>query len=120
MIQKYLVIGLAVLSLVGTAGGYIAGRMDGAKLKEADQLRDQAIVQEARDAMLEAAAQSIATITVRHQTIRQEVQREIIEKPVYRDCRHSVDTFRLLNDALQNRDIQPPDSGVLPRTDTPE
>lgn len=64
---------------------------------------------------LESTARELAKLEVTHTTIRQEVQNNVIEKPVYRDCRHDADTVRLLNYALTGR--QSADSGELPGTD---
>jgi hypothetical protein len=51
---------------------------------------------------LEATAKELAKLEVKQVTIKQEVQTHVIEKPVYRECQHDDDTFRLLNEALTN------------------
>lgn len=63
-------------------------------------------------------AQQIAQIEVVNKTIYQRATREVIEKPVYRDCRHDGDTLGMLNHALTNTAPAEParDSGV-PGTD---
>ena len=117
MLQGYLIAGVAGLGLA--VGTYFYGRNDGSQIEKAKHLEAAAVVEAARDAMIQAAAESIQKIEVRHQTIRQEVQREVIEKPVFRECRNTPDSFRLLNDALQNRQPEPPDSGILPTPGPP-
>jgi hypothetical protein len=62
----------------------------------------------------EAVAKEIAKIDVRNVTIRQEVQKHVIEKPVYRECLHDPDTLRLLNAAITG---QEPGDSKLPGTD---
>lgn len=47
-------------------------------------------------------AQQIAQIEVVNKTIYQRATREVIEKPVYRDCHHDADTLGMLNNALTN------------------
>lgn len=54
----------------------------------------------------EASTKAIAKIRTTQTTIKQEVQREIIEKPVYRDCLHDDGVVRNINSALSG---QPPD-----------
>lgn len=59
-------------------------------------------IEGAREA-LELTAKEIAKIEVQNTTIRQEVQTHVIEKPVYRDCRHDPDALRLLNHAITGK-----------------
>ena len=119
MIQGYVLAAVSILAVAGTAGGYIYGRIDGTAINEAKHLKANELVEDARDAMILAAGEAIGKIEIRHQTIRQEVEREIVEKPVFRECRNTADSFRLLNDALQNREPEPAGESLLPRVDTP-
>jgi hypothetical protein len=66
-----------------------------------------------RDEALEAAAKEIAKIEVKQITINRKLEREVRENVVYRDCRHTPDAVRLLNNALQNR-AEPAGDGKLP------
>ena len=89
----------ALLTILGAfTGGYVKGRSDAnSNCSEARML-----ILEAAQAAQKAAAQEIAKIEIRHTTIRQKVQREVLEKPVYRTCNHSPDGLRLVNQALSN------------------
>lgn len=116
MIQGYLIAGIAGLAL--SVGAYLYGRHDGKQIEEARQLAEQAIVEKARDAMLRAAAEAIAGIDVVNKTIRQEVQREIVEKPVYRDCRADPGIVRAINAAKTGRP-EPPGDSELSGTSSP-
>jgi hypothetical protein len=67
---------------------------------EASAAREERLVAQAADQAASASAQAIGRITVRHQTIQQEVQRDVIERPVFRDCRSGTDAVRLYNDTI--------------------
>lgn len=116
MLQGYLIAGLVGLLLAGSA--YLKGRTDGAKIEEAKHLTAQALVDQARDAMIDKAAEAIAKIEVKHVTIRERLDTEIREVPTYVDCRHSPDGLRLVNEALTNGKESPNDR-VLPEPDAP-
>lgn len=108
---QYGIAAAVVLALV--AGAYAYGRYDGRQLAEAHQLQLDAVAKTAQEAASRSAAEAIAKIEVRHVTIRQEIQREILEKPVYRDCRHDDLGLSLVNEALHG----PAGGGQLPATD---
>lgn len=93
--------GIAVLAVGGALyGAFHLGERSGRDGCEAEAAREDRIAQVATDAANTAAASAIAGIQVRHTTIRQEVQREIRELPVYRDCRHPPQQLQRLNSAL--------------------
>lgn len=108
---QYGIIAAIILALV--TGAYIYGRHDGRQLAEAHQLQLAEVAKTAQEAASRSAAEAIAKIEVRHITIRQEIQREILEKPVYRDCRHDDVGLSLVNEALNgpisNRQLPPAD-----------
>lgn len=93
---------LAALLLVGalTGGAYRQGRADGEAKIEAQQARESELAQKAVDAANATAAAAIAGIKVQHRTITQEVQREVVSVPQYRECAHSPQTLERINAAL--------------------
>lgn len=97
----YLVLVLALLGVVGAA--YLKGREHGRDEIQLQQFRDAELVATTRAAAARGAAEEIAKIQVNHQTIRREVEREIVQKPVYRDCGADERVMRLVNDALAGR-----------------
>jgi len=105
---RLILYGIAVAALIGA---YFYGRYDGRQIEIAAQAKADKSVEESRKAMQQAAAEAIAQITVKHQTIRAEVQREVVEKPVYRDCRADDSILHSLNAA---KGIEPAGSGELP------
>lgn len=84
----------------------------------ATQSRESRAAQMAGDAAASAAAAAIARIRVRHQTITQEVQREIVDRPVYRDCGHSAEQLQRINAAIAGEPARPADHGGLPAAGT--
>ena len=107
------ILGAAVLA----GGAYLQGRADGAELAEGAALREERLVRAAGDQAASAAAGAIARIKVQHTTIRQEVEREIQERPVYVDCRHGPEQLQRINAALGGHRPEPPGVGQLPRAD---
>lgn len=109
---------LAALILVGsmTGGAYYQGRKDGESKIIAQEAREQEIAKKATDAALQATAEAIAKIKVQHRTVTQEVERHVIETPIYRDpdCKHDAHGLQLINAALTGAKAQPASSGVMP------
>lgn len=91
-----------------------AGFKLGDDYRQAAEAREDKLIQKVSDASTKAAAKAIAGIKVNNTTIQQNLQREINEKPVYTDCRHSPDGLRAVNAALE-----PPGGSQLSGTDTP-
>lgn len=81
--------------VVAVAGGFKIGmdvkqgQWDAAKVAES----------EARSQALQAAAEAIARIEVKHQTIVQKVRHEVSKEPVFRDCLLPDNAVGLLNAA---------------------
>ena len=99
LINPWLLLG-ALLAILASFG---FGYQRGSAKAEAEAEHQALLIAKASEAAQQAAAQEIAKIDIRHTTIRQKVQRETIEKPVYRDCSHSPDGLRLVNQALSGR-----------------
>lgn len=102
--------------LLAFAGGTFYGMGLGEDREFAKRAREDAIVTQVREAAQSAAAQEIAKIKPRNVTIKQELQREVQNHHFYRDCRHSADGLRVINEALTGRP-QPASDGKLPGTD---
>lgn len=104
---------IALVACALMAGLYWLGRVDGRALERGEQKRQAEIVRDVRDAALSGAAEAINKIEVKHVTVRQALEREIVERPVYRDCRHTPDGLRILNQALEPPEGRPPGEGVV-------
>lgn len=127
----------AILALVVALAGshlaaYLSGRGDGAKAEavrwQADKIKDQQRAAEeaqalreavaARDAALAAQVQEgaddVAQIKVVQLPARVEIRRQIVEKPVYRECRAEQRLLDLVNAARAGRAYVP---GTVPAAD---
>lgn len=87
---------------------YVSERAEAARALEAERehaAQVAAAIQATREAAHQGAADAIAQIQIQHQTIRQRVEREIVEKPVFRDrdCDVPDGILQLINAALANR-----------------
>jgi hypothetical protein len=89
-----------LLAAAAVGAAYWQGRQDGRSAVEAEATRDERLIAQAGQASATAAAKAIARMQVRHTTIRQEVEREIEVRTVYRDCRHSPEQLQRINAAL--------------------
>lgn len=111
---------LALVLAAGTmtGGAYWQGRQDGAAGELASQRRENDAAARASDAAASAIAAAIPKITVKHQTIRQELEREIHTNPVYlrTDCDTGPDSLRRFNSSIPGAQppAGPPDQGAVP------
>lgn len=113
--QASLSLVLALGLSVGGFGLYAKGRKDGRMLEQATDLREREIARMASDAAASAAASAIAGIRIQNRTVYSEVQREVSEKLVYRECNHSPGQLRNINAALTG--AEPADGSVMPTSD---
>lgn len=95
---------LSVLVLVGlVGGGFFYGVNVGRDREQAANAAAAQQLREAEERIREAVAVAIAGIEVRHTTIRQRAEKEIIREERYRECVHTPGVYGLLNDALADR-----------------
>lgn len=107
-----------VLLLVATHGATAWWMYGAGKEHEiAIQAREERAAQVAGDAAAKAAAKAISQIKVRNTTIQNEVQKVVTEVPVYRDCRHTDEAFRSINEALRGEARD--DAGAKPSSSEP-
>lgn len=138
MIRLYAGLAGVLLLLALLAGVYGKGRSDGRAVQAAEHAQERAdaaqqaelerehaaavtaAIQATREAAQQGAADAIAQIQIQHQTIRQRVEREIVEKPVFRDrdCDVPDGILQLVNAALANRaapeGAERADQGLVP------
>lgn len=117
--NPWLFVILGVLIAGGVTGAYVKGRGDGRAIEFAERATLEEVAREAREASMDAAAEAIARISVKHTTIRQQAEVTIREKPVYRDCVNDAAVSGLLDAARENRPVaEPAGGGELPGTGT--
>jgi len=93
--------------LIGLATGYkvTSWKYESERLAEVEAQRE----------AITAIAQEVAKLDIQHKVIYQKVQTHVIEKPVYRECKHADDGMRLINEALSGK---PSSDSELPKPDT--
>lgn len=99
MLPWLLLVGSICTALAGF-GGYAGGRADGVELERGRHATEAQLVAKVAEQAALGTAAEIARIQVTQTTIRQRVETEIREKPVYRDCVHDQRVFDALNAAL--------------------
>ena len=111
-----LIAAVLVLALIGAA--YIAGRWDGGRIKAGERAIAEVAAEKAAKASREESARAIARISVRHQTIHNALEREVIREPIYTaaDCRLTDNGMRLINQAITG---QEPSPSSLPASSPP-
>lgn len=99
----------ALVALIAVVGAYGAGRWDGGRLKAGERAIAEVAAEKAAKASREEAGKAIARISVRHQTIHNALEREVIREPIYTraDCRLTDDGLRLVNGALTGQEPSP-------------
>ena len=113
---------LAAVSATSLAGisGYVKGRIDGRAAEAAHQVMDQKLVADVAAAAQAAAAHAIAGIRSTQTIIRQNVETQVREIPVYGDCQHTQRVFDDVNAALApaiataGGQLPPTDAAVRP------
>lgn len=106
----YLFAALLVTMLIthGTVAYWQYGQ--GVDSCEAASARDERVARVAYEKGQEGAAAAIAKLEIKNVTIKQRVERETREVPVYRDCRHSPGGMLGVNQALSGKPVSPGDS----------
>lgn len=108
--------GLLWVASVAAAGWWAYGAGKDSEL--ATQAREDRAAVVASEAAASAAAAAINRIEVKHVTVTQALQREVIDRPVYRDCRSGPDAVSLFNSTIPAGSAEPAaGGGQLPATD---
>ena len=111
-----LVAGLLWVASIAAAGWWAYGAGKDSEL--AIQAREDRTAVIATESAASAAAAAINRIEVKHVTVTQALQREVVEKPVYRDCRSGLDAVGLFNSAIPGATVEPgAGGGQLPAQD---
>ncbi len=103
----------AALAAAGT-GLYFEGKKSGRNEQIAKQAVIEEVAEEAAVRASQIAADAIGKIKVQNRTVYNEVQREVLERAVYRDCQHSPDQLRRINEAITGQTAEPAGRGLLP------
>lgn len=110
---------LILVVMLGFMGFGVGGFRLGVDHQKASEKDREDMVAAAVESANKSAAEAISKIKVKNTTIQNEVQREIVTKTVYADCRHSPDGLRLTNQALTGGS-KPAGDSKLPAADAPK
>lgn len=102
----------AILALLGMmAGGFISGELHGRKSAkehiEALKAHDAELIQSATKESERVTVAAISTIQVQHVTVRQTLEKQIVDRPVYRECRNDDDVLQIINQAITGKTGSP-------------
>lgn len=114
MIERLVIMALVWAASVG--GAFIYGMGVGGDREVATQAREQRASEHAAEIAANTAAAAIANLKVKNVQITQPIQREVVERPVYRECQHTPGQLRNLNEALAPGAF-PAGSGLVPPAD---
>ena len=89
-------------AVVALGASHTYAYVKGGTARENSMLAEQKRQDELIAKVQQSTAAEIARIQVVNKTIYQRATREVIEKPVYRECVHDPDTLGMLNHALTN------------------
>lgn len=95
----YTIIGIMLLWAASIAGASAFFYEAGQDSKIAEQSKIEQARDETRAIAASAAASAIASIEVKHVTIRQQLEREVRTREVFRECRSGPSAVSLLNDS---------------------
>lgn len=107
-VKLYAIAGGAVVVCALIIASFFYGQHVGKAEQIAGEAKQDAIVSAVKDAALTSAADAIAKIRITQTTIKQEVEHEIREVAVYRDCVNTPNVERLLDAARANRAVPEP------------
>ena len=116
-LNVYFVLAGLVGLLLATGGGYLQGRSDGRDVASATAAREERLTRMAASAATDASVAAIAAIRGKNTTIKQEVVREIVDRPVYRECVHPDGVVRNINAAITGQPATSAVGTVMPRAD---
>lgn len=107
---------LWAVSLGGASWWFYGAGIDSEKARQADI---KAVRDETREIAQQGAAAAIGQLEIKHVTIRQQLETQIREKPVYRDCQHDAAVLRSINEAITGS-ADPAGGSQLPAAGGPQ
>lgn len=114
---------LALAGGLGIAGAglYLEGKKAGRNEVRAQVASQTDIAREAAQIAATISAQAISKIEVKNVTVRQQLEREVLTREVFRDCRSGPAAVGLLNDSpgVAAESAEPAGGGVVPAAAAP-
>lgn len=118
MINPWILLALVLAWGATVAAAAYKGREAGVASVMAQQALEERVAAVAAAEAASAAAVAVSRLKVQHVATRQILEREVVEKPVFRDCHSGPDSVRAFNAAIPGYAAsQPAGSGKLPAPD---
>ncbi|WBS00214.1 hypothetical protein OU994_18000 [Pseudoduganella sp. SL102] len=117
--NPWLLLGAGALWVASAACTFWYGTTVGRDGEVARQAKLEKAITETRNLAMKGAADAIAKIVVRNTTVQGRVETIVRDNPVYRDCVHSPDQLRNINEAITGR-AGSAGGGRLPGADAAE
>lgn len=115
MINPWLLLALVIGWGASVGGAFFYGEGVGRDMEIAGQAREDKARLDVIVAVDQAVAKNLGSIQVKNTTIRQTLEKEIHERPVFRDCRSGDAALRMLNDTVgAAAPASAPGTGQLP------
>ena len=95
--NPYLLLGGVITWAASIAGAFFYGHGVGRDMEIAIQARENKVATIATEAAASAVAYSLSKMQVKNVTIRQQLETQVRENTVYRDCKLDAGAVRLLN-----------------------
>lgn len=114
--NPYILLGAGVLAVSLAVGGFTFG----VKYQRGQEARAELLIAKVRDEAQLGAAAAIASQKKETTIIKQQLETQIREVEVYRECRNSNDVMRMLNAIIEGRAAEPLGGGQLSGVDTPD
>lgn len=115
--NPWVLLALLLLWWGSVVSAYLKGQATGRESQRAEQAKIEAVATQVREDAQQGAADAIAKIKIVNTTIQQRIQKEVYTSIVYRDCKHTPDGLRAVNQALTGGADPTPAGGV--RRDLP-
>lgn len=112
---------LILAAVIALGASHTYAYVKGGAARENSMLAEQMRQDELVEKFEQSTAQQIAAIEVKHVTVRQQLETQIREKPVYRDCIADQRVLDTVNEAITGHlatgESQLPAAGTDDRTD---
>jgi len=97
-----LLLSLAFAWAVSVAAAGFYGLGVGRDLEEAAAAREERLILTVNEKTLQATAEAIANIEVKHVTVTQKLQKEVFSRETFRECVSGPEPVRLFNSTIES------------------
>jgi len=116
----YAIIGLVITLAAALGTSHFGAYRAGINSEKVKQQAESVLIDKVKDAAIVASAEAIAKIEVKNVTNQQIIRQQIKTNTVYRECKHTPDGLRAVNEALTAPERRSTSDSQLPRPDNPK